>query len=159
MNARAMTRLMEGLPSKALAVTTSTFQADIQMHLTPIVLSRGAGVAMKMPRANGSGTILIVIQGIVTTTPFNVITTNPSATDLFAGSITTGVDNATTGKDWMTVAGASGSNTITLNSTTTGGATIGDQLYFIDIAAGIWAVAGSVIGVVGGGLASPFSRV
>jgi hypothetical protein len=156
MNFRGMKRLGLGLPNDPYPIKTSTFQLDISYHTRIVLMSRALGSAIKMPRANGSGCQLQLTVGIVpTTTPFYVISTNPS-TDIFAGSIGVNLD-ASTAETFMTVAGASASNTITINGTTTGGVTIGDTIFLEDIQAGVWMVTGSIIG--SGSVATPFSKV
>jgi hypothetical protein len=153
MNARAMKRLNLGLPNDPFSITTSTFQADISYHQRYLLLNRAAGIAVKIPAANGSGTLLtFIVQKVTTGSPFYVISTNPS-TDNFQGSIAVNLD-ASTAEAFKT---ASNSNTITINGTTTGGVTIGDQIELVDIAAGVWAVTGSIIG--SGSIATPFSHV
>ena len=156
MNARGMKRLGLGLPNDPFPIKTSTFQIDISYHGRILLMSRALGSAIKMPKANGSGCVIQLVVGIVTTTtPFYVISTNPS-TDIFAGSLGVNLD-ASTAETFMTVAGASATNTITNNGTTTGGATIGDTILLEDIQAGVWAVMGDIIG--SGSIATPFSRV
>jgi len=153
MNARAMKRLNLGLPNDPFSITTSTFQATIDYHGRYLLLNRALGTALKLPAANGSGTLItIIVQKVPTTTPCDVISTNPS-TDIFAGSIT---NAATTGNGKLWATGTT-DNTITLNGTTTGGVSIGDQIELVDIAAGIWAVVGTI--VASGTIATPFSHV
>jgi len=153
MNARGMKRLNLGLPNDPFSITTSTFQADISYHGRILLMSRALGIAIKLPRANGSGCMLQFTVGIVpTTTPFIVISTSPS-TDIYAGSLSVNLD-ASTAESFKT---ASTSNTITINGTTTGGVTIGDTIFLDDIQAGVWMVTGAMIG--SGSIATPFSHV
>lgn len=151
MNARAIRRFQEALPNDPVIVSTATFQMDISMteRITRIDV---ATTTITLPQANGSGTYLQFILGIVAV---SVIIKRALAADRFQGSLQTEIDTAATGKSWQANS-TTNANTITLNGSTTGGATIGDSIVLIDIKSGIWAVYGSVMA--SGGIATPFSN-
>jgi len=151
MNARGTTRLLEALPNDPVLVATATFQVDISMTRRIIVVN-AATSTLTLPQANGSGTYLTFILGIVAV---SVIYKRALAADRYQGSIQTEIDTNNTGKTWQANS-TTNANTVTLNGSTTGGATIGDTVFFTDIAKGVWAVWGSVIG--SGAIATPFSN-
>src|SRR5438105_4589422 len=113
MNARGMKRLQLALPNDPLTINTATFQATIDYHERILLLSLSTGIALKLPKANGSGTWLQIVVGVVcTTSPYYVISTSPS-TDIFQGSAYIGIDASATAKSFKTVSGGSASNTMT----------------------------------------------
>ncbi len=153
MNVRGIRRLELGLAVDPFTIATSTFQCTTGNHNQYLILSRAAGIAVKLPHATGSGTHLSFIVGTVcTTTPYYTITTNPT-TDIQNGGVVIGIDNSATGKSFMSVAASS--TIFTMNGTTQGGVTIGDWVEFVDIAANNWAVRASLIG--SGSIATPWS--
>ncbi len=131
-------------------ITTVSITAALHSNRT-ILLSLSGGFTATLPAATGSGVTYEFMIGVVSATGY-LIATLPT-TDIYAGNIFVGIDNATTGRQFKT---ASNSNLITLNSTSTGGATIGDSFTVIDIQAGVWSVSGSVIGT---SATTPFSHV
>jgi hypothetical protein len=151
MNARAMDRLNLGLPNDPVLVGTATFQCDISQHGRIIVVN-AATSTLTLPQANGSGWWLRIILGIVAV---SVIIKRALAADRMQGSIETLIDTSATGKAWQANTTAN-ANTITMNGSTTGGATIGDEIELIDIAKGVIAVRGQIMG--SGGISTPFSN-
>ncbi len=133
------------------ALTTLTVTKALHSNRT-ILLSLLAGFTSTLPAATGSGVTFEFMIGIVNTSASYIIQTLP-LTDIFAGNIFVGIDSATTGKAFKT---AATSNTITLNGGSTGGASIGDCVWVMDIQSGVWAVSGSVVGT---SATTPFSHV
>jgi hypothetical protein len=141
MNARAIRRLMEGLPNDPLSITANVTLNAAELLTGRIFLLNAATVTVKIPKANGSGTTLtFIVQTIATS---QIIQTALS-TDLFIGSIFIGVADATTGR--IENANGSSNNILTMDGAHKGGANKGDLIEFIDVAAGIWAVFGNITG-------------
>ncbi len=108
-------------------------------------------LTVTLPAATGSGACFPFIVGVVKTSSYAIQVVGD---DIMQGQIvaaSTG-DTPDLAQPWVT---ASDSETITLNGTTTGGASIGDCIELVDIAADTWAVAGQV--TASGGEATPFS--
>ncbi len=136
-----------------LITAAATLTVTAALHAGRIILlSASGGFTSTLPAATGSGVVFTFQVGVVSTTGY-LIATLPT-TDIFQGSICTGIDNATTGKSFMA---ASNSNLITFNGTTKGGVTIGDAIWVQDIQTGVWAVGGQVVG--SGTIVTPFSHV
>jgi hypothetical protein len=114
-----------------------------------ILLDTLTGSVVTLPPATGSGDEYYVYEKVAATSNSHIVKVNNSV-DVMAGSI--GITSAGTPGTFPTVAA---SDTVTLNRTTTGGATNGGWLAFTDIAAGIWQVRGFVNG--SGVAATPFS--
>lgn len=156
MNARAMRRLLEGLPNDPFQVTvTTTFQLVSPTMWGKIIVANLAGtVTIQLPVSTGSGFFFELYVGTNSAGNTTIVQRGLS-TDRFQGSVFIGVHNATTGKVFQANQ-VSNANTLTLNGTTQGGVSIGDTVEFTDIAAGIWAVQGTVVG--SGSIATPFSN-
>lgn len=155
MNARAMRRLLEGLPNDPYQITvTATFQVVNPIHYGRILVPNLAGtVTIQLPNATGSGMYFEVYVG-TNSAGQTVIVQRGISTDRLQGSVFIGVHNATTGKVFQ-ASQTTNANTVTLNGTTQGGVSIGDTLLFTDIATGIWAIQGTVVGTTP---ATPFSN-
>ena len=134
----------------ALAVSTTINQ---EQHESRMIVMGGAGSArtFTLPAATGSGAIYTFVVGAVNTS--NYLIKTAAGTDTFDGSILNG-DSDTSGacRLWSP---AATDDTITLNGTTTGGASIGDWVEVHDLAANQWAVTGVTTGT--GTVATPFS--
>jgi hypothetical protein len=152
MNARAMHRLLRGLPNDVRQITTTgtTQLFGDDLHMAIIALNVAGGCTVSFPRTTGSGLCFWIVVLKVSTTGY-VLDCDPT-TDGFFGGISVNLSGSTS-TDFAS--GTSSNNIITLNGTTTGGAQIGDTLQFIDLAAGTWAVSGDIIGT--GSIATPFS--
>lgn len=115
-----------------------------------ILLDTLTGSTVTLPAATGSQCKIRVFEKIAATSNSHIVKVQNSV-DVMAGmfdlSLTTGVDAL-----FPTVAA---SDTVTLNRTTTGGATNGGWMEFEDIAPGIWAIKGMANG--SGVLVTPFS--
>lgn len=109
-----------------------------------------AEAAFALPAATGSGAIYTFVVSVVNTSSYKIQVAN--ANDIMQGSILGCTDSDGTAMAWLT---AGDSDTIELNGTTKGGASIGDQVVLKDILANKWAVSGQTRG--SGAEATPFS--
>lgn len=139
-------------------VTSATVTLAPATHAGRVVtLNRAAGVAVTLPAATGTGNQYIVQIGTTVTSNTTTITTGVtgSSCDCYEGQAQqTGAAGAVTSFK-TAAAGASGSDVITLNGTTTGGIQ-GDFVYLTDIATGVWMV--ELVGSITGTAATPFSH-
>jgi len=139
--------------TRIVNVTTSTLIVTQRKHdMKVITLNRAAGIAVTLPVATGSGTVLKFYVGTTVTSNSTTIKV-ADATDIMVGNIianSTG-DTPDLAQPWPT---ASDSDTITLNGTTTGGIA-GDFVTLIDVAANKWSVQG--VTSCSGTEATPFS--
>jgi acetamidase/formamidase len=129
----------------------STLAASKALHDgKTILLDTLTGSVVTLPAATGSGCKIRVFEKIAATSNSHKVQVQNS-TDVMAGNM--GVTLSTgVGVNFPTVAA---SDTVTLNRTTSGGATNGGHMDFEDIAAGIWSVRGQLNG--SGVLVTPFS--
>lgn len=132
-----------------LAVTTTLTQSD---HAGRTVVMGGAGAArtFTLPAATGTGDVYKFVVGAVNTS--NYLIKVADATDTMDGGVIFFDDGADTMSGFET---AATSDTITLNATTTGGASIGDWVELQDIATDQWTVTGILTAT--GVQATPFS--
>lgn len=115
-----------------------------------ILLDTLTGSVVTLPAATGSQCKIRVFEKLAATSNSHKVQVQNS-TDVMAGNM--GVTLSTgVGTNWPTVAA---SDTVTLNRTTTGGATNGGHMEFEDIAPGVWSVRGQLNG--SGVLVTPFS--
>lgn len=156
MNARAMRRLMEGLPNDPFLVqSTATFQLVSPQHWGKVVVPNLAGtVTIQCPIATGSGMWFEVYVGTLSAGQ-TVIVQRGQSSDRFQGSVFIGIHNNNTGKVFQANQ-TTNANTLTLNGTTQGGVSVGDTVLFTDIMTGIWSIQGTVVG--SGTIATPFSN-
>jgi hypothetical protein len=129
----------------SLAVTQALHSGKI------ILLDHGAATStVTLPAASGSGAVFRFIVA-ATNTNNHVITV--TGNDVIKGSVVI-LDNDSTAE---TAYAASGTDdTLTLNSTTTGGQ-IGDWVEFVDFANDTYAVRGFLVVPAGSDIADPFS--
>jgi hypothetical protein len=113
-----------------------------------ILLDTLTGSVVTLPAALGTGCKIRVVERVAATSNSHKMQV-ANTTDVMAGNV---IVSGTTTVSFPTVAA---SDTITLNRTTTGGATNGGWFEFEDIAAGLWAVRGNANG--SGAVATPFS--
>src|SRR5579872_395434 len=108
-----------------------------------ILLNQLAGCVCTLPPATGSGMRVKFLQSVVPTSNANIIQVANSS-DTLAGVIMTESDDSPPTMKGFTASGTGGggSDTITLNRTTTGGTAIGEWIEVIDIAANLWSVTG-----------------
>lgn len=113
-----------------------------------VFLDTLTGSVVTLPPALGSGCALRVFEKVAATSNAHIIKVQNS-TDVMAGAVT--VSGTTT----VMFPTAAASDTITLNRTTSGGATNGGWFEFMDVAPGLWAVRGLAFGT--GAVVTPFS--
>ena len=127
----------------------STIQLSKSLHDgKTIVLDTLTGSVVTLPAASGSQCKIRVFERIAATSNSHIMKVQ-NTTDIMIGGVVVG---GTTSVLFPT---AATSDTITMNRTTTGGATNGAFFDFEDIAPGIWSVRGNANG--SGAVATPFS--
>jgi hypothetical protein len=134
-----------GLVTLAAAKTLSALMNSGRTML----LALAGGFTTTLPAATGTGNIYRFIVFIVSTTGYVI---KAAGSDVYKGSLEIDA-SATVGSTERFVSTAN--QNITLNGTTTGGVAIGDWIQIQDIASGVWAVTGLLVG--SGTLATPFS--
>jgi len=97
-----------------------------------------AEAVFTLPAATGSGAIYTFVVSVVNTSNYKIQVVSD---DIMQGSIMIKDADSGGAQAWPT---AADSDTITLNGTTTGGVSIGDQIVLKDILADTWAVSGQV---------------
>lgn len=133
-------------------VTDATVTVTADRHAGKIILlNRAAGVTVTLPAATATGNKYHFIVGVVPTSNQHRI--NVVGDDSCRGTAIFETDNASDG----VVGFVTGTDTdqINLNGTTTGGASIGDEVILVDILADVWAV--KVRASASGTEATPFS--
>jgi len=114
-----------------------------------ITLNRAAGIAVTLPAATGSGTVLNFVIG--TTVTSNSTTIKVTGNDTMTGVALVAADGGDTLVAFET---AADSDTITFNGSTTGGIK-GDHVLLVDVAADLWYV--RIEGSATSSEATPFS--
>ena len=109
-----------------------------------------AAATFTLPAATGSGAEYRFIVSVVNTSNYKIQVAN--ADDTIDGSVILHQDSANTVQTFNTVAA---SDTITLDGTTTGGVSIGDELTLVDMATNQYSVKGVL--TASGTEATPFS--
>ena len=133
---------------------TTAITALLHSNRPLIITGSGVAAAMTLPPATGTGDKYEFIMGQVNTSGTTIVTDAPSTVSMYGSINNLDVDsNAQTA--YFTVT-AGGTDTVTLNGTTTGGQ-IGDTVTLIDIAANKWAVNGQVRCPAGSNVATMFS--
>jgi len=115
-----------------------------------IILSDLTGHTVTLPPATGSGCHLTLVETVAPTSNSNIVKV-ANGDDVMIGSL--GITNA--GGTNTAFPTAATSDTVTLNRTTSGGASNGGVMEFIDIALNKWLVEGRVNG--SGSGTTPFS--
>ena len=137
-----------------IVTLTATDAITVAEHAGRILLMGEVGgdaaATFTLPAATGSGAEFQFIVSVVNTS--NYIIKVADATDTIDGSVILHQDSANTVVSFNT---ASDSDTITLNGTTKGGVSIGDEITLIDIAANQYMVKGVL--TASGTEATPFS--
>jgi hypothetical protein len=118
-----------------------------------LLLSVLSGHTITLPPATGAGTRIRILGHIAPSTNSNIIKVQ-NAIDVLVGTalITLAAGGAVSAFNTAATAGA---DTLTLNRTTTGGATSGEWMEFEDYAAGFWNVLAYLHGTTAP--ATPFS--
>ena len=109
-----------------------------------------AAATFTLPAATGSGAEYRFIVSVVNTSNYKIQVAN--ADDTIDGSVILHQDSANTVVSFNT---AADSDTITMNGTTTGGVSIGDELTLVDMATNQYSVKGVL--TASGTEATPFS--
>jgi len=137
-----------------MVTLTGTDAITVAEHAGRILLMGEVGgdaaATFTLPAATGSGAEFQFIVSVVNTS--NYIIAVADATDTIDGSVILHQDSANTVVSFNT---ASDSDTITLNGTTKGGVSIGDEITLIDIATNQYMVKGVL--TASGTEATPFS--
>lgn len=134
---------------------TATAAITALLHSNrPLVITGTAAAAYTLPAATGSGDKYEFIMGQVNTNGTTIVTDTPASVSMYGSINSLDVDAASQAAYFTVTAG--GTDTITLNGTTTGGQ-IGDMVTLVDIAADKWAVWGQFRVPAGSNPASPFS--
>jgi hypothetical protein len=115
-----------------------------------ILLDTLAGSVVTLPPATGSGGRIRVFERVAATSAAHKVQV-ANGNDVMAGNLVI-VASAGTPLQFATVAA---SDTVTLNRTTSGGATNGAWMEFDDVAPNLWAVKGALNG--SGVATTPFS--
>ncbi|MBI4695583.1 MAG: hypothetical protein HY749_16320 [Gammaproteobacteria bacterium] len=115
-----------------------------------LVLNSASARTHTLPAATGSGARFQFIVGAVNTSGYVIQVTGDDTIDGVLLNVDTDTSGALRG---FTPSAAD--DTVTLNGTTQGGASIGDVMTFVDIAADQWAIDGRVSAT--GSPATPFS--
>lgn len=132
------------LPAGAFTLSKATHDGKT------LIVNALTGHTVTLPPASGSGMRLRIVSTVAPTSNSNIIKV-ANTTDVMQGSARTSLASGV-GTNFPT---AATSDTITLNRTTTGGATNGESIELEDIAPGIWNVWANLNG--SGVLATPFS--
>lgn len=110
-----------------------------------------ASLTVTLPPATGSGAVYHFIVSVVNTSDYIIQVTTTDTIDGAVWTISTG-DSPDLGQPWPT---AATTDTITLNATTKGGVSIGDELILRDIALAQWSLIGHT--TTSGSEGTPFS--
>ena len=137
-----------GVTIVATDAITATEHANRKCYLGEV--GGDAAVTLTLPAATGSGNEYRFIVSVVNTSNYVIQVAN--ANDTIDGSVILHQDSANTVVSFNTVAA---SDTITLNGTTKGGVSIGDELTLIDSLANQYTVKGVL--TASGTEATPFS--
>lgn len=141
-------RLAKLNPGTVLAGSTLSMSKALHDGKT-VLLDQLAGSVVTLPASAGTGAKFRFFESLAATSNSHKIQVQNS-TDVMQGTL--GVAATAGGTLFPTTAT---SDTITLNRTTTGGATRGASIEIEDIAVGVWRVNGTVNG--SGTVATPFS--
>ena len=150
----AGTTTLGGSFVRDMVTLTATDAITVAEHAGRILLMGEVGgdaaATFTLPAATGSGAEFQFIVSVVNTS--NYVIQVADATDTIDGSVILHQDSANTVVSFNT---ASDSDTITLNGTTKGGVSIGDEITLIDIATNQYMVKGVL--TASGTEATPFS--
>ena len=129
------------------SITAATHAGKI---LLMVEVGGNAAATFTLPAATGSGAEYRFIVSVVNTSNYVINVAN--ANDTIDGSVTLHQDSAATVASFNT---AAASDTITLDGTTTGGVSIGDEITLVDMATNQYMVKGIL--TASGTEATPFS--
>ena len=137
--------------------TAATLTVTAALHAGRVLtLNRAAGQALTLPAATGTGNRYAFSIGTTVTSNSTTITTGVTgaSSDAYQGIALT--EDSATVTGYLAVAGAGGSDVITLNGSTTGGFA-GDYIELVDAGAGVWQIINFVTKSTGTA-ATPFSH-
>lgn len=137
-----------GANAVSASVTAATLTIDDSYNGQTIPLNRAGGITVTLPAATGSQSVYRFVVGTTFTSSGIIKVAN--STDVMTGIAA--VSNATASSVFGTL---NASDTITMNTTTTGGGA-GSYVELFDVAAGDWVVKAFIQGAVGSP-ATPFS--
>lgn len=137
------------------AGSTLTVNANTQAsdYAKQINLDTLTGSVVTLPAATGSGLKFRFVVTVKATSNSHIVKVANSSDAMQGMIISTLVGTPTTNNIWPATAGTS--DTITLNRTTTGSATVGEWIEVYDIATNVWQVFGVTTQT--SGAATPFS--
>lgn len=130
--------------------TALTLTAALHAERIVTLSHTAAASTVTLPAAEGTGHKYTFIVAAVNANNHKIQVAN--ATDVFEGMALVAQDSADTVVAFET---AAGSDTLTLNGSTTGGAAIGDRVELIDYASGKWHILAHLTGT--GTEATPFT--
>jgi len=137
-----------------IVTLTATGSITVATHAGKTLLmgevGGNAAATFTLPAATGSGAEYRFIVSVVNTSNYKIQVANGN--DTIDGSVILHQDSAATVQTFNTVAA---SDTITLDGTTTGGVSIGDELTLVDMATNQYSVKGVL--TASGTEATPFS--
>ena len=145
-----MLKMMDHLLDTAPIPAGAALQIQPIHHNRTIALDTTAGSVLTLPQAFGTGLRFRAIVSVVSTAHKIRV---GNATDVLRGSMQL-LDNDSTAA--TAYAATSTDDTLTLNSTTTGGQ-VGDWVELCDILKGFWAINGVGVVPAGSNIADPFS--
>lgn len=134
------------------AGATKTLTADNNNDI--ILLDTVTGSVVTLPAATGTGAKFRFVVSLLATSPNHVVKV-ANTTDVIQGSVAIGGIAALPASSSSVFAPGATHDTITLNRTTTGGVSLGEQFELLDLAAGFWQVSGTLTAT--GTPATPFS--
>lgn len=140
-------RLQKGNPGTVVMAATQSVSKAIHEGRY-LILNSLTGHTITLPKAIGSTARFSFFESVAPTSNSTIIKVIDGV-DVMVGQISV---SGTTSVSFPTVAA---SDTVTENRTTTGGASNGGWLEFVDMLPGVWAVTGSLNG--SGAVATPFS--
>lgn len=120
-----------------------------------ILLDTAAGSVVTLPASTGSGSIYRFVVSVLATSNSHIVKV-ANATDIIWGAATL-ADTDGTSTIQTFIANGTTHDTITLNRSTTGSVTLGENFTLVDIAAGKWLIDGHAALSNTGTSATPFS--
>lgn len=138
--------------ARVITITASTTLSEAAAEARFIVLSSTTGLTVTLPSgASATGARFNLMIGTVQTAGPYLVKVS-STTEILAGSLVFSTTAAAGASSFPTTAG---SDTISLNGGTTGGASVGDTITLTSFKANTWAVQGAVTNT--GTAATPFA--
>lgn len=123
---------------------TTTLTVPLHANRLIRLTQSTTAVTLTLPAATGSGVTYRIM--LFTANAGGTVIKVPDSSHVFRGRITMYTDNSNGVLGWPN---AAASDTITLNATTTGGATSGDYLEIVDASANTYLVRNAVVNATG----------